>query len=65
MDIQKLDAEIDKLIPKISREIDEALPPELQKAFGEYTFLTLFRVCRPPTTFGIEEAQKIMRVWSA
>jgi hypothetical protein len=56
---------VEKLIPELSKMIDQALPEDLQRAFSDYTFLTLFHALPPGTPRGIVEAKKIVSRWKA
>ena len=60
---KKLMDEVEHLIPKLYRNIYNALPRELQKAFADYTFLTLFDAIRPPTPEGMRLARRLVSKW--
>ena len=60
---KKLMDEVEHLIPKLDMHINKALSRELQKAFCDYTFLTLFDALRPPTPEGMRLARRLVSKW--
>jgi hypothetical protein len=58
MDTQKLDTDVEKLLPQLNKVLSDALSGDMKKLYVEYTFLTLFDACKPHTELGISEAQK-------
>ncbi len=58
MDIEK---EVETLIPELAILLNDALPADHRQVLDDYIFLTLFHALDPYTSYGVAEAERLVK----